>query len=66
MNVMHVCPSLSAIFNVPVAQYGLRIKLMEFRIEREICELKRMDGNIRSHIAVLRPQMSRDLIKNCT
>jgi len=69
MNAMHVCLSVSTIFNVPVVQYGLRIRLMEFRIEKEICELKRMDGNIRSHTAVLRPQTPGDLIsliKNCT
>jgi hypothetical protein len=48
MNVMHVYLYLSRIFNVPSVQYGLRIRLMDFRIEKEIGELKRMERNIRS------------------
>jgi len=40
MNVMNVNIYLSTIFNVPVVQCGLRITLMDFRIEREIGELK--------------------------
>jgi hypothetical protein len=48
MTVMQVSLSLSTILNVPVLQYGLSIRLMLFRIEREINEVKRMEGNIRS------------------
>jgi hypothetical protein len=48
MNVMQVYPSVSTIFHVPGVQYGLRIRLMEFRIEREIGELKGMEGNFRT------------------
>ena len=39
MKVMQVYLSLSTIFNVPGLQYGLIIRLMGFRIEREIGEL---------------------------
>jgi hypothetical protein len=46
-NVMQVSLSLSTTFNIPDVQYGLLIRLMEFRVEREIGELKRMEGNIR-------------------
>jgi hypothetical protein len=47
MNVMQVSLSLSTTFNIPDVQCGLLIRLTEFRIKREICELKRMEGNIR-------------------
>jgi hypothetical protein len=40
MKVMQVYLSLSTIFNVPGVQYGLHIRLIEFRNEREIGELK--------------------------
>jgi hypothetical protein len=62
---MQFCLSLCTIFNVPGVQYGLRIRLMEFQIEREISEIKGMEGNISEHIAVVCRQILRYLIKNC-
>jgi hypothetical protein len=49
MNVMDVYLYLSRIINVPGVQYGLHIRLMSFRFESEIGELKKLREILGAH-----------------